>query len=39
MASTALFIPALESIDGLVPHDGILTPDELERVAADIAER
>lgn len=37
MASTPLFIPALESLDELVPHDGLLTPDELERIAGDVA--
>ena len=39
MAGTSLFIPALASFDDFVPHDGVLTPDELERVAADIAAR
>jgi hypothetical protein len=39
MATTPLFVPALESFEELVPHDGLLTPDELERIASDIAER
>lgn len=34
-----LFAPALASLDGLVPHEGILSIDELERVARDIAAR
>ena len=34
-----LFVPALASLDGLVPHDGLLTPEELEGVAVGIAER
>lgn len=41
MASTAepLFVPALASLDDLVPHEGILTPEELEEVARGIAAR
>jgi predicted metal-dependent enzyme (double-stranded beta helix superfamily) len=39
MATTPLFVPALESFEELVPHDSLLTPDELERIASDIAER
>ena len=39
MATTPLFTPALDSFDELVPHDGLLTPDELERVALDVVER
>jgi hypothetical protein len=34
-----LFVPALASLDGLVPHDGILEPAELEAVARGIAGR
>ena len=39
MATTPLFTPALDSFDGLVPHDGLLTPGELEQVAVDIVGR
>jgi hypothetical protein len=39
MATTQLFMPALASLGGLVLHDGLLTPAELEQVALDIAER
>ena len=39
MSTEPLFVPALASLDGLVPHDGLLTPEELEDVAAGIAER
>ncbi len=41
MASTAepLFVPALASLDDLVPHEGILSPEELEEVARGIAAR
>jgi hypothetical protein len=41
MASTAepLFVPALGSLDDLVPHEGILDPAELEEVARGIAAR
>ena len=35
----ALFVPALSSLDGFVPHDGLLTTDELEDVARALAER
>jgi hypothetical protein len=35
----ALFVPALPSLDGLVPHDGLLTTGELEDVARALAER
>lgn len=31
------FVPALASLEGLVPHDGILTIDELEEIARRIA--
>jgi cysteine dioxygenase type I len=34
-----LFVPALASLDDLVPHDGLLSPEELEEVAAGIAVR
>jgi hypothetical protein len=33
------FVPALDSLGDLVPHDGILSPAELEDVAAGIASR
>jgi predicted metal-dependent enzyme (double-stranded beta helix superfamily) len=39
MSTEPLFVPALASIDGLVPHDGLLSPDELEGVAAGLAAR
>jgi len=35
----ALFHPALASLDDLVPHEGVLSPDELEQLARDIAAR
>jgi hypothetical protein len=31
-----MFVPALASLDELVPHEGILTPGELEQVASAI---
>jgi hypothetical protein len=34
-----LFVPALASLDGLLPHAGLLSPDELEGVAGAIAAR
>ncbi len=34
-----VFVPALASLEELVPHGGILTPDELEQVASGIAGR
>jgi hypothetical protein len=34
-----LFVPARASLGDLVPHEGILDPDELERIARGIAER
>ena len=37
MATPPLFTPALASLEGLVPHDGLLTPDELESIAREIA--
>ena len=39
LSAEPLFVPALASLDGLVPHDGLLTPDELEAVAGGIAAR
>ncbi len=39
MSTEPLFVPALASLDGLVPHGGLLTPEELEDVAAHVAER
>jgi len=39
MSTEPLFVPALASLDGLVPHDGMLTPEELEDVAGRIAAR
>ena len=39
MSIAPLFVPALASLDGLVPHDGVLDPAELEEVARAIAER
>ena len=39
MATTPLFTPALASLGDLVPHDGLLCPDELEEVALAMADR
>jgi len=39
LSTDPLFVPALASLDDLVPHDGLLSPDELEVVAGAIAER
>ena len=39
MSAEPVFVPALASLDGLVPHDGLLSPDELEGVASAIAAR
>ena len=39
LSTEHLFVPALASLDGLVPHDGLLSPDELEGVASAIAAR
>ena len=39
MSTEPLFDPALASLDGLVPHDGLLTTEELEDVARAIADR
>lgn len=38
-STTPVFVPALASLDQLVPHDGILSPEELEQVARAIAAR
>ena len=35
----SLFVPALASLDGLVPHERLLTPVELEEVARGLAAR
>ena len=37
MSTEPLFVPALASLDGLVPHERLLTPDELEGIARDLA--
>jgi hypothetical protein len=34
-----VFIPALATLSDLLPHPGVLTPDELEALAVGIAER
>jgi len=39
LSAEPLFVPALASLDGLVPHEGLLAPDELEGVAAELAAR
>ena len=39
MVTTSLFTPALASLGDLVPHEGVLTPDELERLASDVYSR
>lgn len=39
MSVAPVFVPALASLDGLVPHDGVLTIDELEEIARAIAEQ
>ena len=39
MSTEPLFVPALASLDELVPHEGLLTPDELEEIARRIAAR
>jgi predicted metal-dependent enzyme (double-stranded beta helix superfamily) len=39
LSTEPLFVPALASLDGLVSHDGLLTPDELEVIAGEIADR
>ncbi len=37
MTVAPLFVPALASLEGLVPHDGVLDPGELEHVARGLA--
>jgi len=39
MSSAPLFVPALASLEGIVPHDGLLSPSELEDVAQTLAGR
>ena len=39
MSTEPLFVPALASLDELVPHDGLLAPEELEDVARNLAAR
>ena len=39
MSTVPLFVPFLASLDGYVPHGGLLTPDELEDVARRLAAR
>jgi hypothetical protein len=39
LSAEPLFVPALASLDGLVPHDGLLSPAELEGVAGEIGGR
>ena len=39
MASTPLFSPVLASLGDIVPHEGLLTPHELEQIAVDMGER
>ena len=39
LGTEPLFVPALASLDDLVPHDGLLTPEELEDVARSIVDR
>jgi len=39
MSTEPLFVPALASLDELLPHEGLLSPDELEGVAREIAAR
>ncbi len=39
MATSPPFTPALASLGDLVPHDGLLTPEELERVAIEMTQR
>jgi hypothetical protein len=39
MATTPLFTPALASLGDIVPHDGLLSPDELEEVALAMADQ
>ena len=37
MSTNSLFVPALAELGGLVPHGGILSPDELETMARGVA--
>ena len=39
MCTEPLFVPALASLDDLVPHGGLLSPDELEEVARGLGAR
>ena len=39
VSTEPLFVPALASLDSLVPHDGLLSPDELEGVASAVVAR
>ncbi len=39
MSVEPFFVPALTSLDGLVPHGGLLSPAELEKTASEIAGR
>ena len=39
MSVEPMFVPALASLDDLVPHDGLLSTDELEEVARGLAAR
>jgi predicted metal-dependent enzyme (double-stranded beta helix superfamily) len=39
LGTESLFVPALASLDGLVPHEGLLSPVELEDVAHELAAR
>ena len=39
MATAPIFVPALASVGDLVPHDGLLSPEELEQVAVEIVDR
>jgi mannose-6-phosphate isomerase-like protein (cupin superfamily) len=39
MTVAPLFAPALASLGDLLPHEGLLTPDELERLAVDVVAR
>ena len=39
MATAPIFAPALASLGNLVPHDGILSPEELEELAIEIVAR
>ncbi len=39
MTTAQLFTPAFASLGDLVPHEGMLTPEELERLATDVYDR